>query len=954
MYTWLGASLAWLLGTALQLMSEAPTRAACGLCLAFGSACLLLGVLARSWLRRRGRAGGAGGAARVAWRWPACHALAALGLATLAWGLTGWRALERLEQGWPADMAHQVVRADVRWEGLPQRTLLAPSSPRQRGRAGGRLDARQSGQQSVRPLVDAEAGGAATEPVLGDVAMVRWQAEARILRWLPPTFHPPGVAWPERVQLSWEQTSAEHPPRPGETWRVTMRLRTPDDRVNPGVGDGSLGRFGRGVRAVGRVLSVEGWPATETVPSASWLKGRIDAIDAWRQRVRDRISERVPDARAAGVLAGLAVGDQAAISRADWVVLQRTGTAHLVSISGTHVAMLGVLAAWLVRSIWARLPGLTRRLPAHTVATWVALVVSTLYAVAAGWGVPAQRTVWMMVFATVLGAVGRRWPWPLLWLPGAALVALTDPWALAQPGFWLSFVAVGVLLASGVRVPEAAADEWASGRAGGHWLGQLMKSWRDAGTELLQTQRLVAVALAPLALVCFQQVSIVGVAVNVLAVPLFTLVFTPLALAGVFLPFCWDAAAWGLQASWWALSTSAQAPGAVWTVPALPGWVAASGIAAAFVLALPGRWEWRVLAVPFLLPFFRLPDAWHLLPRPQPGEFSAVVVDVGQGGAILVRTSSHTLLFDAGPLRPDGSDLVDRVLAPMLQSLGVHRLDALVISHDDADHSGGARSLLEGIEVGQLMTPFDADHPLRRHPVAHRGCEAGLTWTWDGVVFRMLHPGPVAPNASDNARSCVLQVEAMKRPASASLATLAAWGGASEDDASKAGAREPVRLLLTADIEAEQERALLTRWPTAVLRSTVMLVPHHGSRTSSTPAWLSAVAPRQAVVQVGERNAYGHPSPAVMRRYAQAGIPVVTTPACGAFVWESRELIDDRPAEAALADGTDKTDSADRTHMPAEPLNKQRNDHSATTKDPRGPPVLGRCWRATRSHHWQQ
>ncbi len=854
MYTWLGASLAWLLGTALQLMSEAPARAGCGLGLALGAGGLLLGAGGRAWLRHMGGGRGALGAGGAERRCRvACHVLAALGLFGLAWGLTGWRALDRLEQAWPSDRSDDVVQADVRWVGLPQR-VPAPNT-------------------------------ALTRPATSGPAAVRWQVEARILRWLSPTAPPPGATWPERVQLFWERPAAEGPPRPGEPWRVAMRLRSPDDRVNPGVGDGTVGRFARGVRAVGRVVSAEAMPA-QAQPVPGVFEERLDAIDAWRQRVRDRILAHVQDARAAGVLAGLSVGDQAAISRADWVVLQRTGTAHLVSISGTHVALLGVLAAWVVRGAWSRLPGLTRLAPAHAVAAWVALSVSTLYALAAGWGVPAQRTVWMMAFVCVLGAVGRRWPWPLVWLPGASLVALTDPWALAQPGFWLSFVAVGVLLASGVRVPEATADEWAEGR----WWSR----WREAGDELLQTQRLVAVALAPLALVCFQQVSIVGAGVNVLAVPLFTLVFTPLALAGVLLPFCWDVAAWGLQVSWWALSMSAEAPGAVWTVPALPGWVAASGIAAAFVLALPGRWHWRVLALPFLLPFFRLPDAWHLLPRPPPGQFSAVVVDVGQGGATLVRTSSHTLLFDAGPLRPDGSDLVERVLAPMLQSLGVRRLDALVISHDDADHSGGARSLLDSMEVGQLMTPFEADHPLRQRPVLHRACEAGLTWTWDGVVFRMLHPGPVAAKASDNARSCVLQVEAP--------------------------ARQPVRLLLTADIEAEQEQALLARWPASVLHSTVMLVPHHGSRTSSTPGWLRAVAPRQAVVQVGARNAYGHPSPMVMKRYVEAGIPVVTTPTCGAFVWESADVAAGAPSMSGA----------------------------------RSQPVLGRCWRATRTRHWQQ
>ena len=779
---------------------------------------------------------------------------------SLAWGLTGWRALDRLEQVWPIQLGAQVVQADVRWSGLPQHMPPLAMQRDHPGRAA------------------ADEGG-----------IVRWQVDARIVRWLEPPSGPGRAPLPALVRLYWTRSVTEGPPRPGEAWRLSMRLRAPDDLVNPGVGDGSLGRFGRGVRAVGGVVSAERVPDAAQLPRPGWLAARLDAVDAWRQRARDRILARVADTRAAGVLAGLSVGDQASISRADWAVLQRTGTAHLVSISGTHVALLGVLAAWLTRGAWSRLPGLTRRVPAHAVAAWVALAVSTLYALAAGWGVPAQRTVWMMAFVTVLSTMGRRWPWPLVWLPGAALVALSDPWALPQPGFWLSFVAVGVLLASGVRVPEAAVDEWAHG----HWWSR----WREAGAELLQTQRLVAVALAPLALVCFQQVSIVGAGVNVLAVPLFTLVFTPLALAGVLWPWCWDVAAWGLQATWWLLSASAQAPGAVWTVPALPAWVAASGVFAAFVLALPGRWRWRVLALPFLLPFFYLPDAWRLLPRPVPGQFSVVVLDVGQGGATLVRTSSRTLLFDAGPLRPDGGDLVERVLAPMLQSLGVHRLDALVISHDDADHSGGAQSLLDGMQVGQLMTPFDAGHRLRQNPAPHHACRAGSSWSWDGVTFRMLHPGAVGPKASDNARSCVLQVEAQANPR-----------------------RAPVRLLLTADIEADQERALLARWPGAQLHSTVMLVPHHGSRTSSTPQWLRAVSPELAVVQVGARNAFGHPSPAVMQRYAQAGIAVVTTPGCGAWVWDSSD-------EGAAADGR---------------------------SDAWGQPSLGRCWRSMRTRHWQR
>jgi len=264
-YTWLGASLAWLLGTALQLMSAPPTRAGCGLALAVGAGGLLLAMAGRRCLPQRRGADGCPGWRGAGWRWSvAGQVLAALGLACLAWGLTGWRALDRLAQAWPSDLAHQVVQADVRWVGLPQR-LPAPG------------------------------GG------------VRWRVDADVLRWQAPMPGAGGASWPQRVQLFWERPASDGPPRPGEAWRLGMRLRAPDELVNPGVGDGALGRFARGVRAVGRVVSAQALPSRE----ATWL----DAIDAWRQRVRDRILERIPDPRAAGVLAGLSVGDQAAISR---------------------------------------------------------------------------------------------------------------------------------------------------------------------------------------------------------------------------------------------------------------------------------------------------------------------------------------------------------------------------------------------------------------------------------------------------------------------------------------------------------------------------------------------------------------------------------------------------------------------------------------------------------------
>lgn len=831
MITWLGASLAWLLGVALQFLSDRltsgqPSLAVAWVAMGCGGACLLLA----GWRRR--------GAPRAA----VIFFLA--GVFALGAGSTGLRTHLRLQEAWPAQLERVDVRAEVRIEGLPQ------------WRSG------------------------------------RWRVDAEVLRWVDVGAGA-SASLPGRLQLHLAHVPGETPPRAGQVWRATLRLHAPDALANPGASGGTLNLFARGVRAVGQVRP--GWERLAVSDGGGWdgLQARVDRL---RQLTRERLVQRLGSSREAGILAGLSIGDQSAIDRDAWEVLRRTGTAHLVSISGAHVAMLGVLCAWAVRRSWSAVPGLARLGAAPQVAAWVALLVSAAYAWLAGWGVPAQRTVWMMAVATLLMSMGRRWPWPLVWVWCAAVVSALDPWALWQPGFWLSFVAVGVLLAAGVRIPEAVPAEVA--RRGG-----LLGPLRDASVDLLRTQRLVAVALTPVALVCFQQVSVVGLGVNLLAVPVFTALLTPLALAGACWSPCWDLAAWVLRGFWWLLSQAAQLPWAVLEAPHLPLWVSCMGVLAAWGLALPLPWRWRALVAPFLLPFVLLPDTWHLQPRPRPGHFSVVVADVGQAGAVLVRTANHTLLFDAGARQPDGGDSGQRVLLPLMRALGVDRLDHLMISHADIDHAGGAATVLSGVPVTELSASMAEDDPFWREARRLRAglltgpCLAGRTWTWDGVRFDVLHPSAASWQrpSSDNARSCVLRVQA---------------------------GQEGPSLLLTGDIEAAQERALVERLGAEGLSSTVMLVPHHGSRTSSTEAFLAAVGPQQAVIQVGARNRHGHPADAVLQRHAELGIDVVGTPACGAFLWRSDEA---GPRAARGAHGPDKL----------------------------GRPRIGTCWRQVNRVHWQ-
>jgi competence protein ComEC len=448
----------------------------------------------------------------------------------------------------------------------------------------------------------------------------------------------------------------------------------------------------------------------------------------------------------------------------------------------------------------------------------------------------------MIAAVVLLRTLGRRWPLLPVLLAAAVVVTLFDPWALLQPGFWLSFVAVGLLVGS---EPVAA-----PGRPE-------PRSWRERAVAALRgglrTQAVATVGLAPLSMVFFQQVSLVGFAANLVAIPLVTLLVTPLALLGVLLPPLWTAAAAllaGLSA--W-LQWLAGWPLAVWAAAAAPAWAIAAGLLGGALAVLPLPWRLRALAVPLMLPLLLPPVA-----RPAPGHFELVVADVGQGTAVLVRTARRLLVYDTGPSYSPDADAGERVLLPLLRARGERQVDHLVLSHRDSDHVGGAASLLAGLPVRAMSSSLGDEHPLRlsvgSRGIPHRGCEAGQSWDWDGVRFEMLHPlpGDAASTRKSNALSCVLRVQG---------------GGRS--------------LLLTGDIESPQEAALLARG--AALRSEVLVVPHHGSRTSSTATFLDAVAPQVAVVQAAYRSRFGHPAPDVLARYEARGITVVRTDACGAW-----------------------------------------------------------------------
>jgi competence protein ComEC len=517
------------------------------------------------------------------------------------------------------------------------------------------------------------------------------------------------------------------------------------------------------------------------------------------------------------------VGDQRAIASEDWRLFSRTGVTHLMSISGLHVTLVSGLVAWIVSMLWRRAPWLALRLPARKAAACAAIVAALGYTLLAGFAVPAQRTFYMVtVVALALWAGRISSPARTLAL-ALAVVVVADPWAPLSAGFWLSFGAVALIfyVAAGWTMAESRVMQWA------------------------RIQWAITVGLAPAALLLFGQVSVAGPIANALAIPVVSVIVTPLALLAAVIPldFILAIAAWLVEWLLQFLEWCAALPGAIWQQHVPPLWTVALALGGVAWLLTPRGVPGRACALALMAPaFFLLP------PAPQPGEAWITTFDVGQGLAVMVRTANRTLLYDAGPAFGSESDSGGRIVMPELRAVGSSSVDLMVLTHEDMDHVGGALTVLESVEVQSLASSLPATHGLHSLVPASRRCSAGMSWEWDGVRFDFLHPPPGEQPVRRNNQSCVLRV--------------AAKGGS---------------MLLTGDIERAAESSILQS-----ARADVLLVPHHGSRTSSSREFIEAVSPRWAVVPTGYRNRFGHPNGEVLERYRAAGVDVLRTDLDGA------------------------------------------------------------------------
>lgn len=630
----------------------------------------------------------------------------------------------------------------------------------------------------------------------------------------------PDFSVPRRLMLSRyagrDGAALAEPLRPGQRWRLTARLKRPHGNANPHGFDYEAWLLERGIRATGYVRAK---PPPELL--ADFVPTPAHFIERARHAIRARFLAVLDGKDYAGILVALAVGDQRAIQGEFWNLFARTATTHLMSISGLHVTMIAAFAGLAAGFLWRRSPALALRLPAQRAAIAAGWLAAFFYAFLAGFSVPAQRTLYMLSVAALALLSGRRTAPSRTMALAAAVVLLLDPWAVMAPGFWLSFAAVGILF-----------------HAAGERLGET-PGWRLAVARWSVAQWAVTVGSLPLLLFFFQQFSLVSPLANAVAIPVVSFVVTPLALLAVLLPL--PAL---LQLDHWLLAGLMQFLGwladyPLLEVPAPAPWSVALALAGIVWLLLPRGFPARAAGVVLLLPALAGQP-----PRPPEGQAWLTVLDVGQGLAVVVRTASRTMLYDTGPLFSAESDAGQRIVVPYLRAVGVRELDLMMVTHGDSDHAGGAASVLAAMPVRRILSSVPE--------LAGERCARGQSWEWDGVRFRVLHPAADAPaEASPNRLSCVLRVEA---------------GGES--------------MLLTADIEAVDERELLAA-DAAALRADVLLVPHHGSRTSSTPAFVAAVGAREAVFTVGYRNRFGHPRAEVVARYG--AIPTWRTDRDGAL-----------------------------------------------------------------------
>jgi competence protein ComEC len=616
-----------------------------------------------------------------------------------------------------------------------------------------------------------------------------------------------------RVRLSFMGQSPS-PLKVGDEWQFQVRLKPPHGLSNPGSFDYERWLFEHRLRATGYV---------RISPDNKLLASHITVhpIDRLRQMLASRIALTLQADPMKGFITALAVGVRNDITASQWQVLRATGTNHLMAIAGLHIGLLAAMVSVVVAGLWRRSTRLLLFLPAQHAAAIAALLSAIFYSALAGFALPTQRAV-IMLTVFLAAVILRRLllPWQGL-LIALLIILILDPLAPLSDSFWLSFAAVAAII-YGVSARLGSNTGWK----------QLWEKWG-------RVQWLIAVGLIPASLLFFHQVSLSGVIANSLAIPWVGFVVLPITLIGTilllivpFLGMLFIKLANQLLALFWpVMEFISKISWLQWHAEINNAWILAASVIGILLLlaprGMPARWVGGVWLLPL---FFWKPAV------PHSGDAWFTLLDVGQGLAAIVQTKNHILVYDTGARFNDEFNMGEAVVVPYLRNRGVNKIDTLIISHGDNDHSGGVNSVVRDIPTKMILT----SQPQRFASLGASACLQGQSWQWDGVKFQFIYP-PSELLGLNNDSSCVLRISVGKHA-----------------------------ILLPGDIERKSERYLVTTLP-QLLPADIIAAPHHGSRTSSTPDFVKTVNPKYVVFGVGYYNRYHFPHPMVLQHYNDQG-----------------------------------------------------------------------------------
>lgn len=625
----------------------------------------------------------------------------------------------------------------------------------------------------------------------------------------------PGV-----VRMSWYGNTQDI--MPGQIWQLTVRLKRPHGFSNPAGFDYEGWLFQQGIHASGYVRTA----ASNRLLETTWNPQSI------RHHILQQLQQSLQAADNKGMIIALALGMRGDISQEQWNDLQRTGTGHLIAISGLHIGLVAGLCFFLAQFFWRLWPRLCLCLPAPKAAAIIALCGASVYAFLAGLAIPTQRAL-AMIFVVMLAVLLDRTHKPSHVLSLALLfVLLLDPAAVLAAGFWLSFAAVSILL---------------YGMSGRY---QVIRGWKSWG----RAQWLVSIGLVPLGLFLFQKTSLISPLANLIAIPWVSFLIVPLVLSGTlalsiykpvgeFLLQLCDALLSPLQAL---MTNLAGLSYAQWIQHSPPVWVMITAAIAIVLLLAPAGIPVKRMGILLLLPVFTAGPA-----RVPYAGVRLTVLDVGQGLATVIETQQHVLVYDTGPKFSERFDTGDSVVLPYLYQRDIKQVDTMVISHGDNDHRGGFESVQKNIGIRKLYSGTP-EKLIQFSPLA---CQQSIQWQWDGVRFTFLHPDKLE-SFKKNDRSCVLKIESP--------------GGS---------------ILLTGDIHKKSERHLLTEQASR-LKSDILIAPHHGSKTSSHTDFIQAVSATYVIFTAGFHNRFHHPNAKVVQRYQQSGARLLDSATHGAIEFD--------------------------------------------------------------------